>query len=151
VPRIDPATDVKGPLIAKMLGRRPEVLEGFLALDRAFRDSGLLGPHLLEMIRRTTAQHAGCDYCASLGVAREPSDPRTEAALDFAHAVVHCADTQDEALVDRLRPHFTEEEIVELVAWTCMVCIGGQRFGAVLGLESASAAEAVRYERWALG
>lgn len=151
MPRIDAAPGVKGPLIAKMLGRRPEVLEGFLAFDLAFRATGLLGAHLLEMIRRTTAQHAGCAYCASLGVADEPTDPRTEAALEFAHAMVHGADTEDDSLIDRLRQQFTEEETVELVAWTCIMCIGGQRFGAALGLEPASDDEADRYELWALG
>jgi alkylhydroperoxidase family enzyme len=151
VPRIDPATDVKGPLIAKMIGRRPEILSGFIAFDQAFRKRGLLDAHLLEMVRRATAEKGECRYCASLGLAEEPTDLRTEAALAFAQAVVAGVDTSDDALVDDLKPHFSDEEIVELVAWTCIMCMGGQHFGAVLGLEAASGADATRYEKWALG
>lgn len=148
MPRIDPAPDVRGPLIAKMLGRRPEVLGGFLELDAAFRHTGLLDAALLEDVRRTTAADEGCEYCASLGEPRPAGDERTRAALGFAHAMVNGADTADDDLVDALRPHFSEEEIVELVAWTCIVCIGGQKFGAALGLEGAPGTEVAWYQKW---
>jgi hypothetical protein len=45
-----------------------------------------------------------------------------------------------------LREEFDEEEIVELVAYTCFVAIAGQLFGATLKLEPAPAEEIEAYQ-----
>jgi alkylhydroperoxidase family enzyme len=151
VPRIAPAPGVRGPLVAKVLGRRPEVLSGFLALDGAFREHGLLSAELKEAVRRSTAAGNGCQYCASLGEPRtDPTDTREALAVGFAQLVAQDAGEISDAQFDLLREEFSEEEIVELLAWTCIVVIGGQKFGAALGLEPASPEEAERYQRWVM-
>ena len=45
-----------------------------------------------------------------------------------------------------LREEFTEEEIVELVAFICLVSVSGQMFGAVMGLEATDSEEAAAYQ-----
>jgi hypothetical protein len=48
--------------------------------------------------------------------------------------------------LDELRRVFTDDEIVELVALISFVIVGGQTFGAVLGIEPSSAEYALAYE-----
>lgn len=149
--RIDPA-ELKGDavqtsLLARVLGRRPEVLKAFGRLDGTMRFRGLLPMELLEAVRRTTAGEIGCAYCASLG---EPptdiADRRTSLAVGFAQFVAQAPAEITDRQFDVLREDFTEEEIVELVAYICMVCIAGQMFGAVMRLEPASTSEADAYQ-----
>jgi alkylhydroperoxidase family enzyme len=152
VPRIDPQPDVRGPMIARMLGRRAPVLEGFLALDAAFRERGLLSAELKEAVRRSTAEGVGCRYCASLGEPQADHPDRREAlAVGFAQLLAQDAGDISDGSFELLREEFSDEEIVELIAWTCIVVIGGQKFGAALGLEPASPEEADRYQRWVAG
>jgi hypothetical protein len=51
-----------------------------------------------------------------------------------------------DGMFDVLREEFDEEEIVELVAWTCLVAISGQLFGLVMGLEATTEDEAEAYQ-----
>ena len=149
--RIAPA-DIEGnavqsSLLARVLGRRPEVLKAFGRLDTTIRFKGLLPMDLLEAVRRATAGQIGCEYCASLG---EPltdiDDQRTSLAVGFAQLVAQGpAEISDEQF-DVLREVFSEEEIVELVAYICFVSIAGQMFGAVMKLEPADPAEAEAYQ-----
>lgn len=151
MPRVEPAADVRGPMIARLLGRRPQVLAGFLQLDASFHGDGLLSAELKEAVRRSTADLVGCRYCASLGDADAPlTDRRQELAVEFARAAAADAGRISDSLFDALREEFSEEEIVELAAWTCIVVIGGQKFGATLGLEPADPGEAEWYLRWVL-
>jgi alkylhydroperoxidase family enzyme len=132
-----------------MLGRRPPVLDGFLALDAAFRERGLLSADLKEAVRRSTAEGVGCRYCASLGEPRtEHVDRRESLAVSLAQMVAEDAAGIGDATFEVLREEFSDEEIVELLAWICLVVLGGQMFGAALGLEAASPDEAARYQRW---
>lgn len=152
MPRIEPvppdpnANAVVNSSLARLLKRRPEILTAFGRLDNAARFHGLLPMELKETVRRATACTVGCAYCESLGKVGEDLEPRTAVAVDFARAVA--ADpggiTDDE--FDRLRAHFSDDEIVELVAFTTLVAIAGQMFGAVMGLEAGSAEEAAAYQ-----
>ena len=90
----------------------------------------------------------GCEYCASLGAPEDHSgDTRTSLAVGFAELVVADPSGITDAQFDVLREEFSEEEIVELVAWICLVSISGQMFGAVLGLEATSPEEAEEYQQ----
>jgi len=141
---------VTNSLLARVMGRCPDVLEAFGRLDATIRFNGRLGGELCEAVRRATASRVGCEYCASLGE-REPPPPgpderRIGLATAFAELVAEDPDGVTDAQFDVLREEFDEEEIVELVAFICLVSVAGQMFGAVLGLEPAAPAEAAAYQ-----
>jgi AhpD family alkylhydroperoxidase len=155
VPRIEPAPPVPGAnavvngLLARVLSRRPDILAAFAGLDAAIRFHGTLPGSLKEAVRRATAQEVGCAYCASLAHGDEPrpaSDRREALAVAFAQLVAEDPAGILDSQFDLLREEFTEEEILELVAFICFVAIAGQMFGAVLRLEPASAEEAAAYQ-----
>jgi alkylhydroperoxidase family enzyme len=151
MPRIEPAAiegnAVQSSLLARVLGRRPEVLRAFGRLDTTVRFKGLLPMDLLEAVRRATAGLVGCTYCASLGDPPESiEDRRTSLAVGFAQLVAQGPADISDAQFDVLREEFDEDEIVELVAYICLVSIAGQMFGAVMGLEAASPEEAAGYQ-----
>jgi alkylhydroperoxidase/carboxymuconolactone decarboxylase family protein YurZ len=155
VPRIEPAPPVPGAnavingLLARVMRRRPDILDAFGRLDAAIRFHGQLPGSLKEAVRRATAEQVGCEYCASLAQgdqARQPVDTRESLAVAFAQLVAEDPKGITDGQFDVLREEFTEEEILELVAFICFVAIAGQTFGAALGLEPASAEEAAAYQ-----
>jgi alkylhydroperoxidase family enzyme len=155
VARIEPAPPipagnaVTNGLLARVLRRRPDILEAFGRLDAAIRFHGQLPGSLKEAVRRATANRAACRYCASLAQGqsqRPPLDARESLAVAFAQRVAEDPGAISDAEFDVLREEFSEEEILELVAFICFVAIAGQTFGAVLGLEPASAEEAAAYQ-----
>jgi alkylhydroperoxidase family enzyme len=151
MPRIEPAAvdgnAVQSSLLARVLGRRPEILKAFGRLDTTIRFRGLLPMELLEAVRRATAGEVGCAYCASLGEAQSDlGDRRTSLAVAFAQLVVQGPADITDGQFDVLREEFSEEEIVELVAYICLVSVAGQMFGAVMGLEAAEPEEAAAYQ-----
>jgi len=138
---------VQSSLLARVLGRRPEVLRAFGRLDTLLRFRGLLPTDLLEDVRRATAEEVGCVYCASLGEPRtDIADLRTSLAVAFAEQVVQDPAGVTDGQFDVLREEFSDDEIVELVAYICLVSVAGQMFGAVMGLEPAAPGEADAYQ-----
>jgi alkylhydroperoxidase family enzyme len=141
---------VTNSLLARVMGRCPDVLEAFGRLDAAIRFRGSLGGELCEAVRRATAARVGCEYCASLGDPETPrpgpEQVRIGLATAFAELVAEDPSAITDAQFDVLREEFSEEEIVELVAFICLVGIAGQMFGAVLGLEAAAPDEAAAYQ-----
>jgi len=139
---------VTNSVLARTLGRRPEIVKAFARLDAATRFHGLLSPSLKEALRGATAGTVGCRYCASLDTGRRPSelDRRESVAVAFAQLIAQDPAGITDAQFDVLREEFTEDEIVELVAFVCLVGVAGQMFGAVMGLEAADPAEAAAYQ-----
>lgn len=138
---------VQASLLAGVLARRPDILKAFGRLDATVRFHGLLPTPLKESIRRATAEQVGCEYCRSLGEYRpNPDDRRESLAVAFAQLIAEDANSITDAEFDVLREEFTEEEIVELVAYTCFIAIAGQLFGATMGLEPAGAEEVAAYQ-----
>ena len=138
---------VQTSLLARVLGRQPEILKAFARLDAAARFHGTLPSSLKESVRRATAQEVGCVYCQSLGeYTPNPDDRRESLAVAFAQLIADDPKQISDAQFDVLREDFTEDEIVELVAFVCFVAIAGQLFGATLALEPASAEEAAAYQ-----
>jgi alkylhydroperoxidase family enzyme len=84
-------------------------------------------------VRYAGARHAGATEAKIAAIDDESSDllsPRERAALRFAvdhHKV-------DDALWAEMRRHFSEAEIIELVAHTTLY-IGFGRFNEIIGLE----------------
>jgi alkylhydroperoxidase family enzyme len=151
MPRVAPAevegNAVESSLLARVLARRPEILKAFGRLDAAARFHGMLPRELKESIRRATAGEIGCEYCASLGEYQpNPDDRRESLAVAFALLIADDPTEITDAQFEVLREEFSDEEIVELVAFTCFVAIGGQLFGATLKLEAADADEVAAYQ-----
>jgi hypothetical protein len=149
---IDPAGNaVTNSLLARVLGRCPEVLDAFGAVDAAIRFHGRLPGELYEAVRRATAENIGCVYCSSLGKleapAPGPEQLRTSHAVAFAQMVAMDPAGISDVQFEVLREQFSDEEIVELVAFICLVGVAGQMFGAVMGLEAAGAEEAEGYQK----
>ena len=151
--RIEPAPPspdgnaLSNSLLARVMGRNPEILRAFGRLDTTIRFKGKLPVELKEAVRRATAAGVGCEYCASLGAPKDSyEDQRTSLAVAFAQMVADDPKGIDDGMFDVLREEFDEEEIVELVAWTCLVAVAGQLFGLVMGLEATSEDEAEGYQ-----
>lgn len=120
------------PNMYKALAHAPAALDGYLQFSGAL-SRGTLSPALREQIALTVAGLNSCDYCASahtyLGravgldaAALESSlsavsdDRRTQAALDFAKAVVEARGRLRDAQLDALRAAgFSDGELVEIV------------------------------------
>lgn len=155
MPRITPVpvnpdgNPVTNSVLARVLGRRPDIAQAFGSLDAAIRFHGRLPGSLKEAVRRATAGQVGCAYCASLDAGAPPQegDRRESLAVGFAQLVAQDPAGISDAQFDVLREEFDEEEILELVAFVCFVGVAGQMFGAVMGLEEAPPEEAAAYQR----
>lgn len=155
MPRITPipvnpeGNAVTNSVLARVLGRRPDIAKAFGSLDATIRFHGTLPASLKEAVRRATAGQVGCAYCASLDAGEPPrhADRRESVAVAFAQLVAQDPAGISDAQFDVLREEFDEEEILELVAFVCFVGVAGQMFGAVMGLEEAPPEEAAAYQR----
>jgi alkylhydroperoxidase family enzyme len=150
MPRIDPAPGAThASLFVQVLEHCPDIAERWSALGTTVRFSGVLPPELKEEVRRSTAEQIGCEFCASFGAPKsEYTDEREALAVRLARTIADDPKLVDDAMFEELHRHFTDQEIVELVAQISFVVIGGQTFGTVMGIESASPEYALVYEQW---
>jgi alkylhydroperoxidase family enzyme len=146
-----PAPEGTNPLqyiaLAGIMARRPEILEAFGGLNRSIRFQGLLPIELKESVRRATAPRVGCNYCVALGELDENfSSQRERLAVRFAEKIAddHKAVTDED--FELLRTEFSDDEIVELTAWICLVTVAGQMFGSVMDVRPATSEEAEAYQ-----
>jgi uncharacterized peroxidase-related enzyme len=121
------------PNLFKTLAHSPAVLQFYLQQGEALA-GGTLSSALREQIALVTAGANGCDYCASAhtligkGAGLAPAemannlrgsaaDAKTQAALDFAKAVVqdrgHLSDAQLQAV---RAAGFSDSEVLEIIA-----------------------------------
>ncbi len=118
------------------MGRRPDILRGFATLSVSVLGGGSVDRTLKQLVAMIASVSAGCRYCqahTSASAARAGAAPeKIEAVYDFEtsplfddaeRAALRLA--RDAALVPNattpehfaaLRPHFSDEEIVEIVA-----------------------------------
>ena len=90
-------------------------------------------------VRYAGARHAGATEAKIAAIDDESSDVlggRERAALHFAEKLAVDHHKVDDALWAELRRHFSEAEIIELVAHTTLF-IGFGRFNEIVGLEPA--------------
>jgi alkylhydroperoxidase family enzyme len=88
-------------------------------------------------VRYAGARHAGATEAKITAIDDETSDllsPRERAALRFAERLAVDHHKVDDALWAEMRRHFSEAEIIELVAHTTLY-IGFGRFNEIIGLE----------------
>lgn len=125
------------PNIFRTLGHSPAVLEGYMQQTSALA-GGALSAALREQIAMVTAGRNRCDYCASAhtvlgtmaGVPEDEladnlqgrsGDARTQAALTFSARIVETrGQLADDDLETVRSASFSDAEIVELVAHTCL-------------------------------
>ncbi|MCC5865575.1 MAG: carboxymuconolactone decarboxylase family protein [Wenzhouxiangella sp.] len=121
--------------------RRPAIVRAFGQLTAAVMDpEGSVDPGFKRMLAHFASRAAGCQYCQAhsliaagiSGVTEEKvaavwdyrsSEHYSEAervALDFALAAGAVPNEVDEPLMERLRAHWTDEQIVELLAAICL-------------------------------
>jgi len=115
------------------IAHSPAALGAYLAFSEAIGESSI-SPALREQIALTTAGSNSCDYCASAhtlmgkgagvdsdeltrNLSGDSSDPKTQAALTFAAAIVNKQGWADDTDLAAVRSAgFTQEEIVEIIA-----------------------------------
>jgi alkylhydroperoxidase family enzyme len=132
------------------MAHRPEILRPWAALDAEFfGTSSLVENSIKEEARRTLAQGAGCQFCASLGTPREEHPhPREALAVAFAELIANDHHQIDENMFAVLREEFSEDEIVELLAWICFK-LGSNIFGALMKLAPATPDQVEGYAAFA--
>lgn len=118
------------------MGRRPEILRAFSQLSAAVLGPGLVEPGLRQLVALVASVSAGCRYCqahTSASAARLGVSPDKAAAVFDFETSNHYSDAERAALrlardaavipnattpahFAELRNHFSDEEIVEIVA-----------------------------------
>ncbi len=121
--------------------RRPEIVRGFGALTAAVMDpKGAVDPGFKRLLAHFASRAAGCQYCAAHSLLAAGisgvEDAKLQAiwdyhssplyseaervALDYALAAGSVPNGVDAALMQRLRSHWNEDQIVELLAAVCL-------------------------------
>jgi alkylhydroperoxidase family enzyme len=134
----------------RMLGNRPDILAAWAGLDKAMLGaSSKVSVDIKEEARRALAQNVGCAFCATVG--GKPSDSHADPKMSLAVAVASQIATDytqiDESTFEALRTQFSNEEIVELLAWLCFK-YGSNLLGALVKLDPATSEEMVGYNKF---
>jgi uncharacterized peroxidase-related enzyme len=127
------------PNAAKVMANSPAVLDSFLALGAAM-GKAQIGDKLHTQVKLTASEANGCSYCTAIlcaigpragltpadlvaGRSAKAADPRTEAALKFARAVLeNKGKVSDDDLLAVREAGFGDTEIVEIVASVVVGC-----------------------------
>ena len=148
-----------GSLIGAM-GHRPPMLEHVFGMLLDLRDEEVLPRRYLELALVTVSKLNECDYCVAHhgpmlwtvgGVSREgverildyedhpEFDDVDKLVVEYAKEVTTNHNRVRDAIFDRLRQHFSHQQIVELT-WRTALCGAFNRFNDVLQLEIEDAA-----------
>ncbi len=121
--------------------RRPEMVKGFGVLTKA-----VMSPHgavdlgFKRLIAHFASRAAGCQYCEAHslvaakihGISQEKLDaiwdyatsehysPAERVALDYALAAGSVPNAVDAPLMERMREHWSEDQIVEILGAVCL-------------------------------
>ena len=148
MPRIQPKPGAPGTPFRQVMALRPEILKAWHGLDEATRFAGVLPDALKEEVRRALAAVHGCAFCASLGdPAAANDDPRTAAAVALGKAIAAHPTGIDDAAWQAAAAHFSDEELVELLAWICFM-YAGEMFGALMQFGRATPDQKRQYDEW---
>ncbi len=123
----------------KLMGHVPDILEKWDQLEMAFFQSKKFTAEFLEQVRRALAFNNVCQYCMSKSGPPDenPESARLIEALRFTNKFSIDHTSINDSEINRMKKYFTDEELVELVAF-CSFISASQRFGASLGLQTAS-------------
>lgn len=121
--------------------RRPGMVKGFGALTRAVMDpDGPVDLGFMRLVAHFASRAAGCQYCEAHslvaakihGVSQEKLDAvwdyrdsplyseAERAALDYALAAGAVPNAVDEAIMQRMKAHWSEEQIVQILGAVCL-------------------------------
>ncbi len=121
--------------------RRPEIVRAFGVLtDAVMNPEGSVDPATKRLLAHFASRAAGCQYCEAhsliaagiSGVSQEKLDAIWEyqtselysdaerAALDYALAAGSVPNGVDDEIMQRLRQHWNDDQIVELLAAVCL-------------------------------
>jgi alkylhydroperoxidase family enzyme len=119
------------------MGHAPLVLESWSRLEEVFFRRSILPAQLLEQVRRTLALGHGCAYCQAKAGPPDKCQAEFRTSLAVGLAQVFATDHKgiDERMLQTMREHFSEPELVELVAFMSFMWAGGT-FGNVLGIQA---------------
>lgn len=127
------------PNAVKVMANSPAVLESFLAFNQAMGQSAI-GEKLHNQVKLSTSESNSCNYCVSLltvigpaaglstedilaGRTTSAEDPRTDAALKFAEAVLENRGKVSAGQLETVRDAgFNDTEIVEIVSSVILGC-----------------------------
>lgn len=120
----------------RVMGHAPHVLRPWSDLEEVLFSRSMLPRELLEQVRRTLALGHGCEYCQAKAGPPSPghADLKASLAVAFAEAFARDHRAVSEAQIRVLREHFSDAELVELVAFVSFMWAGGS-FGKVLGIQ----------------
>ena len=145
------------------LGRRPPILEHTFGLLTDLRREAVLPRRYLELALVAVSQRNACDYCvahhgpmltvegmSAAGVASLLDDPENHPELDdvdrlvvdYAVRVNDRAGSIRDGIFERLKAHFSEEQVVELT-WRIALCGAFNRFNDALQLDLEPEAQAI--------
>jgi alkylhydroperoxidase family enzyme len=121
--------------------RRPKMVTGFGALTKAVMDpDGPVNLGFMRLIAHFSSRAAGCQYCEAHslvaaqihGVSQEKLDdiwnfqtsahysPAERVALEYALAGGSVPNMVDQELVSRMKEHWSEEQIVQILGAVCL-------------------------------
>ena len=120
----------------RTMARRPNIVKAFMSLNQAVLYEGTVDPQLKMLVSLISSVSAGCLYCQShmtnLSHIYEAPDEKIadillyetsphfsdgeRAALDLAYKAAQVPNAVTDKEFDRLKLHFSEAEIVEIVA-----------------------------------
>jgi alkylhydroperoxidase family enzyme len=121
--------------------RRPKMVAGFGDLTNAVMDpDGPVDLGFMRLVAHFASRAAGCQYCEAhslvaakiKGIAQDKLDAiwdyqtsplyseAERVALDYAMAAGSLPNAVDDALMTRMRAHWTEEQIVQILGAVCL-------------------------------
>src|SRR5210317_1253494 len=121
--------------------RMPGMVKGFGELTKAVMDpNGAVDLGFMRLVAHFSSRAAGCQYCEAHslvaakihGISQEKLDAVWEyqqsphyseaerVALDYALAAGSVPNAVDEALVQRMKEHWTDEQIVQILGAVCL-------------------------------
>lgn len=127
------------PNAATVMANSPAVLDSFLAFSTAM-GGAKIGPKLHNQVKLTASETNACDYCTAAlsavapsaglsaadvlaGRTRNAEDPRTRAALAFAHDVLEGRGKVSGQQLAAVRDAgYDDAEVVEIVASVVLGC-----------------------------
>ncbi len=138
---------------------QPKMMSGMGKFQQAVRKGRSVDERTKNLVELKGAQLIGCEYCVDLGsqICRnsglsdqellalpryQQSDLFTEReklALDYTIAVMRTPVEATDGLLDRMKNHFTDKQLVELTAHLMVVNL--DRFNAAFGIQSAGFSE----------
>lgn len=122
----------------RLLGHNKEIMISWNRLGDVLERDGKLSAQLKEQVRRTLAEHNGCEYCKAKGKPQPHLfNEKISIAIGFAELFIIQKGDISDATFNVLKEYLSDEEISELCAFITFTT-ASQYFGAIMRLEAVS-------------